>query len=291
MEGKRKRIWELDFLRGFSIILVVFDHAFFDYGYLFDWSNCGVPFLEKISEISYGYVNGDLRLLWRPAFLFIFFFVSGVCTAVSRNNLVRSLKLWGVAVLVSVVTYVADLVAGGDNFILMGVLHCLALCIFLYALLELLIKGTAFVAGKLAKKEIGLTSIRWATALIIAAICGVGIWLNQTCNPKLYDIAKHGATVEGKNAIYGLFFYVSSWWTGDYFPLFPYFNFFLIGALVGKIVYYDKKTKLPLLDGCWHVPITVAGKHSLLIYLGGQVVAILLGVLLSLCFLGDAVLF
>ena len=74
MTGKSKRIWELDFWRGLAIILVVFDHAFFDFGRLFyQWRNCGVGFLEWLNALGLDYLGSDVRAFWRPAFLFLFF--------------------------------------------------------------------------------------------------------------------------------------------------------------------------------------------------------------------------
>ena len=89
----------------------------------------------------------------------------------------------------------------------------------------------------------------------------------------------------------GFLFYMREWWTADYFPLIPFVSFFFLGAIVGITVYRDKKTKLPILDGTWHVPFTFVGKYSLFVYLGGQIFCILLGVALSALILGNPLLF
>ena len=64
---KKQRAWEIDFLRGFAIIMVVWDHTLFDLGYIFGdyWMSSGYAGLptrrsspkltsEAISAISGG---------------------------------------------------------------------------------------------------------------------------------------------------------------------------------------------------------------------------------------------
>ena len=57
--------------------------------------------------------------------------------------------------------------------------------------------------------------------------------------------------------------------SSDYFPLFPHLGWFLLGAVLGRTAYRDKKTLLPKVPAeaaplrffCW------CGTHSLWIYL------------------------
>lgn len=282
MKPVKNRIWELDFLRGFAILLVVFDHACYDFGQMFyQWKNSGSAFLQTLNDFSNDYLFGDVRLFWRAAFLFLFFFVSGVSTAFSRNNFLRGAKLWGVALAVSFVTKLADVVTESDGaFILFGVLHCLATVILLYAVADGMISGAFYLVKKIRKKENKAWIKTLVCCLVFAAISAVGLWLHITYNPKLADVSQKYmiSSVDGR---LGMFFYTRQWWTADYFPLIPFVSFFFMGAIVGKTLYRDKKTKLPLLSGVWHTPITFVGRHSLVVYLGGQVFFILLGLLLT----------
>lgn len=290
-KAKKQRIWELDFLRGFAILLVVFDHLFYDYGMFFGaWRNCGVPFLETLNRISLDYLNGDLRFFWRPAFLFLFFSVSGICTALSRNNLLRGVKLWTVAVAVTLVSFLGEIVAD-TPFILFGVLHCLAVCILAYALVELLLKGIFLLVEKVRKKEGKTWVVTLVFALVCLAIAGVALWLHFRYNPRLGIVETTSAVSDVDGKKWGMFFFAHEWWTGDYFPLFPFVSFFFFGAALGRPLYPKKKTLFPLLEGVWYAPVTFAGKHSLVVYLLGQVLGIGLGALLSLAFLGKSLLF
>ena len=101
------RAWELDALRGLAILGVVWDHTMFDLAYMFryEWQALGADGLLKMSDFARTYHEGLLRVFGWPVFVFIFFFVSGICTTFSRNNAWRGLKLAIVAVCVSLVTY------------------------------------------------------------------------------------------------------------------------------------------------------------------------------------------
>lgn len=291
-KANKNRIWEIDFLRGFAILLVVFDHACFDFGQLFfEWRNCGNEFLESLYRFANGYLFGDVRLFWRSAFLFLFFFLSGTCTSFSENNFLRGLKLWAVALAVSFVTKIIDVVSGSDSsFVLLGVLHCLALVILLYATVDAAISGGFYLVKKIRKKE----SKAWVETLVrcavFMAVAVVGLVLQKKYNPTMQDVSGNYAISEADGRL-GFLFYTREWWTADYFPLIPFVSFFFLGAILGKTAYRRKKTLLPLLEGVWHTPFTFAGRHSLVVYLGGQVFCILLGVLLSAICLGNPLLF
>lgn len=290
--AKKKRVWELDFWRGLAIILVVFDHAFFDYARIFSaWGNCGVPFLEKLNEISVSYLTGDVRFFWRPAFLFLFFCVSGICTSMSKNNFHRGVKLWCVALCISVITFIAEALGGQGTFVLFGVLHCLAAIILIYSLVDFIIRGAFFIIEKISKKPINEIIKVAVNATIMFVICAVTLYVNFKYNPRFYDVEKNYAISELDGKIFGILFFTNEWWTADYFPIFPFISFFFFGAGISKILYRKKKTLFPLLDGCWHNVFSAAGRHSLAVYLLGQVVALGMGVLLSLAFLGTTLLF
>ncbi len=290
--AKKKRVWELDFWRGLAIILVVFDHAFFDYARIFSaWENCGVPLLEKINEISVSYLIGDVRFFWRPAFLFLFFCVSGICTSMSKNNFLRGVKLWCVALCISVITFIAEALGGQGTFVLFGVLHCLAAIILIYSLVDFIIRGAFFTIEKISKKPINEIIKVAVNATIMFVICAVTLYVNIKYNPRFYDVEKNYAISELDGKIFGILFFTNEWWTADYFPIFPFISFFFFGAGISKILYSKKKTLFPLLDGCWHNVFSAAGRHSLAVYLLGQAVALVMGVLLSLAFLGTTLLF
>ena len=279
---KRSRIWELDFFRGLSILLVVIDHAMYDFSGVFSfWASSGSKFLRFLNATGTAYLSSDVRFLWRPAFLFIFFFTSGLCTAFSRNNFLRGLRLCIVAAVISVSTYLADRLFGTSVYAMFGVIHCIATVILIYACVDFIIRFIPKIYSKIAKKEAKPQFERILHIVICLAIGVACCFINKKYNVSLHEVNGNFTAIDTDSKILGLFFYCDNWWTADYFPLIPFVSFFFMGAIVGKTLYRDKKTKLPLLAGVWHTPITFVGRHSLVVYLGGQVFFILLGLLLT----------
>ena len=53
--------------------------------------------------------------------------------------------------------------------------------------------------------------------------------------------------------------------TSDYFPLLPFLGFFLLGGVLGRVLYGEKKSLLPRIPGAG--ALEWIGRHSLPIYL------------------------
>ena len=274
---KKSRIWELDFFRGFAIVMVVIDHAMYDFCSLFpSWRNSD-DFLHTLYTLGVSYMNGPTRAFWRPAFLFLFFSISGICTAFSHNNFVRGIRLFTVAALLSLVTYLAQKLMGENCFILLGVLHCLALITLLYSIVD----GVVQLVFKLLEKK-GKnmpTAKKIVESVLLVALSVSLFFIHKTYNVSMQDAFAYGSTIPYDHDWRGLFFYESSWWTADYFPLFPFISFFFFGAGLAELLYPKRRSLLPELDGAWHNVFSVPGRYSLWVYLAGQVVVI------GLCYL------
>ncbi len=284
MAKRKERAWELDALRGLSILAVIWDHVNYDLGRFFlpYWEDIdGAEKLVKAGEFSADYLSGELRVWGWPLFVFLFFFVSGVCTGFSRNNFLRGIKLAAVALAVSGATYCLQTYLGmSGTFILFGVLHCLALCILLFAVIELILK--------LFRKFKAYPYIKF---FVYLAISIVALYLHFRYNVRLWETNVNYATVETDSKIAGLFVYTRDWWTADYFPLLPFFSFFMAGASLAPVLYPEKKSLMPKLDGKWHYFLTIPGRYSLWIYLALQVVAIGVIGLVSYIITGVPILF
>lgn len=286
---KRSRIWELDFFRGLSILLVVIDHAMYDFSGVFSfWASSGSKFLRFLNATGTAYLSSDVRFLWRPAFLFIFFFTSGLCTAFSRNNFLRGLRLCIVAAVISVSTYLADRLFGTSVYAMFGVIHCIATVILIYACFDFIIRLIPKIYSKIAKKEAKPQFERILHIVICLAIGVACCFINKKYNVSLHEVNGNFTAIDTDSKILGLFFYCDNWWTADYFPLFPFIAFFFLGAGFTRILYEKKRSLLPQLDGVWHKTFTVPGRYSIFFYLGGQVVAVGLGMILSLIVCGRA---
>lgn len=170
----------------------------------------------------------------------VFFLISGICATLGSRSVRRGLIVFGCGLIVSVVTYLADPEFG----IAFGVLHCLGICMVLWAMFRHL--PTA------ALGSVGL-------ALIL-----LGFWFEniRAGVPWLFPL---GLTEAGFSS-------------PDYFPLCPFLGFFLLGAVLGRLLYRERRSLLPQVNTQNPVIhfLLRCGRHSLLIYLLHQPVLILL---------------
>jgi uncharacterized membrane protein len=118
-EAAPSRIWEIDFLRGVAIILMVCYHLLFDLGEF-----RGVDkFLGWSTDLA--------SPAWRIAqafFAALFVLLSGISSTLTRSNVRRGLRLLVVALAVTAVTYVFD----PASAVWFGILQCLAFSMLLY---------------------------------------------------------------------------------------------------------------------------------------------------------------
>ena len=237
-----RRIYELDFLRGFCILLMVMDHTFFDLAYYFypQWfpGGEGSGFLYgAVTLIRTGYFPWILRdVIWALA-VFNFVFISGISCSFSHSNLKRGLRLAAVAIGFTIVTYGVDLMMGHDDeyTIRFGILHLLATSILVFSLLKPIGRGP----------------------LIALALLAIGIGLKYAMVPLETDIQLVGV----------LFHSTSGFRSADYFPVFPWIGYFLLGAAIGPLLYPKKSSRLPRFGPRpWMEPVMFIGRHSLIVY-------------------------
>jgi len=114
-----ERIWEIDFLRGLSIILMVCYHLLFDLGEFVGIKKC-LGWSTDLSSVA-----------WTVAQYFfagLFVILSGISSTLSRSNARRGLKLLAVSLVVSAATYIFD----PSSTVYFGILQCLAFSILIY---------------------------------------------------------------------------------------------------------------------------------------------------------------
>lgn len=127
----KKRIWELDVLRGFCIIAMIAVHITYDLSELY-----GVITLPK---------NGFFHYLQQWGGI-IFLLISGICVTLGSHPIRRGLIVFAGGLLCTAVTfglYFLDF-AGPELIIYFGVLHCLGSCMLLWPLFR---KAPAWVLG------------------------------------------------------------------------------------------------------------------------------------------------
>ena len=233
----KKRIWELDALRGLCILGVVIVHLIYD---LVD---------------LYGIIQWDYPSWF--AFIkdwggIIFILLSGICVTLGSHSVRRGLIVFGCGMICTAVT--AGMLwlgmAGESIIIRFGVLHCLGLCMILWAVFKKL--------------------PTWFLVILSAVIVALGFWF-QGIRVEATWLFPLGLTAPGFSS-------------SDYFPLFPNLGYFLLGSVLGRVLYRRRQTLLPKVNP--QAPVLrflcFCGRQSLLIYLLHQPVLSGLCMLLSL---------
>ena len=239
-DKKRQRAYELDLLRGFALFMMMLMHFAWDVRYEFHVDV--FEFLE--AEWFWAFVH--------PFFIVIFVGVSGVCCTFSKNNLIRGLKLLGVAAGLTLATVLIKTFLKIDCLIIFNVLALLATGILLYSLIELLEK-TARTDPKVTNALLGA-----AGALISALGANLDRMDYSTDNLIFLPVG-----IRMKSMPY----------MADYMPMIPWIGVFLIGCLAGRVCYAERKSLLPARNkaaSAITAPFEFIGRHSLIIYFAHQ---------------------
>ena len=233
-----ERFWEIDFLRGIAIILMIVYHLIFDLNYFGLYTtNLDSPpvllFLYPISttflllvgiSLTVSYSRAQQKLSKRQ--LQVKFFKRGT-------------GVFGLGLIITLVTWVYP----HNGFIVFGVLHCIGLSILLaYPL------------------------IRFRNlSLILGVLCVIlGVFLRIT-------------VVVDFPWLLGLGFVPSHFYTLDYFPLLPWFGVVLIGVFLGNLLYHNNTRKFSLKNHSQIIVsrgLCFLGRHSLIIYLLHQLIIV-----------------
>ncbi len=266
---KRRRVWELDFLRGVAVIAMCFDHLMCDFLYIRGWfSNFDKvknPFIMKMAEFARAYWQSTFRTYAHYLFVFLFLFLVGTSCALSRDNTRRGSLLFLFSLVFTGATIVLKNFGIFDDGIVWGILHCIALSILCAAAVDNLTKFD---------KHVNL----YAPLVLGVVICAAGIGL------KFWTFGGRDATDSVFDASH-LFAYVfgAIRFGDDWFGLFPYVGAVLIGMYAGKALYSERVSLFPRLDGKWNKPINFVGRHALIFYVAHQVVLAGLVGIVCLC--------
>jgi len=210
-----KRIWELDFFRGIALLFMVYFHVVYDMNEFFSY------------QVIYG---SGINFYIGKASVILFILISGVSCSLSRSNVKRGLKLFGIALLVSLFSYLYN----PDFVIKFGVIHFFSVCMLLYPVLKKLNNALLLIFGTI--------------------IISLGYF---TSNIKLSHDYLFPFGVTSAN-------FASS----DYYSLIPWLGLFLYGIFLGNIFYKEKKSIFSFSIG--GNIISFAGRHTLLVYLAHQ---------------------
>jgi uncharacterized membrane protein len=241
---KQFRFWEIDFLRGIAVVMMIVFHFFYDLNFF------------SIYEI-------DLHSGYFPLVLYpigaTFLLLVGISLSLSYSRIednenkkqlqlkfiLRGSKIFGLGLLITLVTWIYL----RDGFVVFGILHCIGLSIIL---------AYPFLRFKIRNLIIGILLI------------SVGIYLKTLT----FDFGW----------VLWLGFRPSQFYTVDYFPILPWFGVVLIGIFVGNTLYPAHKRRFKLKDVSRIIFakfFCYLGRHSLIIYCIHQpIIIVILHVLL-----------
>lgn len=290
----RKRIFEIDFLRGFDLILMIAIHFCFAasrdgiMGILFDsrsQNNGTIDAMNRFcGNVFWGIVNasglknpfgpGVFHLLFLEIFFSgLFIFLSGVSCSFAKNNLKRGIQLAYVAELMTVVLIAFSCIAknffgvGGDHYaavcIICGILHSIAIALIIYSIFDHFFPSfyQTFIA---------------AIVLVIIAIITTYFYADsETGHIFTAELPKDWWKLLLGLARYG----------DDYFSPTQVTATLFLGAAFGKLIYANKKSIFPEnMPTKWAKPILFLGKHSLIVYVCHQpFMYILLAIVYLIC--------
>ena len=232
MKQNTQRYWEIDFFRGIAIILMITYHILFD-----------LSFLQIISFPLHS--TPFLIFLYPIGTLFLLLVGISLVLSYQQYNIKnkkyppfikyfkRGLFLLIIALFITIVTWIYP----HNGFIVFGVIHCIAISIIL---------SYWFIPKPILALSVG--------GMII--ILGILIRAFSTTNPYLFWL---GITTP-------------SFYTLDFFPLIPWLGVVFIGIFFGHhlYLYLEKKYTKNQTQPKFTRPLTILGKHSLIIYLVHQ---------------------
>lgn len=141
----KKRVWEIDFIRGVAILGMVVDHFLWDLGnlnsFFYNFREINIEWVNQMGVALRTWYGGGRQYFHNLAFLF--FLICGISSTFSRNNWKHSFKIFAASFVLFVGTYAIFHIsyainpAGALDFrIIFGVLYALAAGTFSVSLLS-----------------------------------------------------------------------------------------------------------------------------------------------------------
>lgn len=214
-----------------------------------------VHFVYDLAEL-YGLVDWNYPALFtlvRDWGGVLFLLISGICVTLGSRSLRRGTIVFACGMVCTIVTAGMYYFGMADKSIIIyfGVLHCLGICMLLWPLFR--------------KCSV------WLLAALGGAMAVLGLCLKAFVTAPFPWLVPLGVVCPG-------------FATSDYFPLLPNLGFFLLGAVLGRTLYREKRTLLPGVNA--QAPVfrflSACGRQSLWIYLLHQPALFLIFMPLSL---------
>lgn len=250
-----KRHYYIDLIRGIAFIFMAIDHLFYDIASIFSgyWDKffSDNHYLNVIANVIQDYranpISGILRI---SLISFVFLFISGVSSILSKNNTKRGYKLLIISGALTLTTYIISLIIDSSSIIIyFGILHCLSICMLVTPLF----------------KKVN----RYVLLGIAIVIIGIGLYLNAN------------SVIVNTNLLVPFNLTTLTFVSADYYPLLPYLGFYILGYIAGDWHFNIKRR--PRTTSFYNANIiTYFGKNTLVWYFLHQVLLIVFLIIFTL---------
>lgn len=263
----RERIFEIDFLRGFDIFLMIAVH------FCFVISPSAVNAvlvpppnapawtlgLQNFGDTIFSHI--DYGSLFTLEFFFsnLFIFLSGISCSFSRSNFKRGIQLAFVSVFLTTFLEVADFLVGVDIHIYVGILQAVSIALLLYALFD------HFFPSLYADYLMSIVLAAFTAITLIVGRYAMPDEVNLIFNtPHVNSTGPYGPDVYN---IYKLFIGTARCGDDCFSPVTTSCVLFL-GVTWGKLFYRNKESLLRFsFPKAWAKPLLFLGRHSLELYI------------------------
>ena len=222
------RIKEIDFLRGFLILLMVMDHLFFDFGqliYIISNFSLDQTLLSQFVKFSSSYLSWDFRINFRIFVVMLFFFISGISFQFSKNNNKRGVILLFIGILLTLGSIIVSYILKDDFVIIASIFLTFGLAI-------LITNFIYFVINKILKNNTISTLF-----LVVIGLFAAIYFIHFTFNVNVPIINK----IESFNDLIDVILGYKQYGFDD-IPLLINLTAMLIGFGIGKLVYPNRKS-------------------------------------------------
>ena len=219
----------LDMLRGLALVGMILYHFCFNLDSIFHVS---LPWFHSFGAAAWQFCNSALFLL-----------IAGICTHLTRHIFQRAIRLALVAIALSLVTFLFM----PEELIVFGILHCIAACLLIYGAFQPWLRRVPAGLGMFVCALLFFVTFHLPHQYLFFEPFSLSLPASLYV---FYPLSLLG-------------FRSVSFYSADYFPLFPYLFLFLFGHYLGYLV-----LKLPQsIQTLGLRPLNFLGRHSLVVYL------------------------
>lgn len=235
---EKTRYYILDIIRGITILSMILYHFIWDLNYLYGFR------ME--------WYQTDVGYLWQQSICWVFIFLSGFCVNLGSRPFRRSAMIFACGLLITVVT----MIFLPQERVLFGVLTLLGSAGLLTA------AGHRLLRDRITEKYAGIMAAGTFFAFLVFKNVFYG-----------YLGFRNGWQVELPDFWYRnlltayLGFPPDDFYSGDYFPMIPWFLLFLSGYFMFRLNFIQKNMKRLTILGIRNRPLEWAGKRALIIYI------------------------